>query len=149
MGLFRHGFVVLFASAAVLLTARAGDAEAPATLSLGDVSSEVVREDVDLGAMLRASFERELGGVDLRRAAPRQVRLSASLVRMDTEASLKKASVTCVVSALLIDVKRGTVVAIVEGRARAENETIAKSLERAALAGAVRSALARVPEALQ
>ena len=126
------------------------EAEAmPATVAIGYVSSEVVRSGVDLSALLRTSFEEELPGLDLRRAAPRQVLLSASLMRLDAEASADKASVTCVVSAMLIDVKRGTVFAIVEGRARVENAKVAPSLERAAMSSAVRSALARLPEAMK
>lgn len=124
-------------------------ASAPATIALGAVSSEVVRKDIDLGAWLRLSLARELGGVDLKRAAPRQVILSASLVRMDSVTTAGKVTVTCVVTALLFDVKRGTMFAALEGRARAENASVAPSLERAAMEAAVHSALARVPEAMK
>ena len=127
-----------------------GSTAAPASIALGQVSSEVVRKDVDLGALLRASLASGLVEVDLKRAAPRQAILSASLLRMDAEPSADgTTAVTCVVSAMLVDARRGTVFALLEGRARAENTSVAPALERAAMEGAVRSALARVPEAMK
>jgi hypothetical protein len=57
--------------------------------------------------------------------------------------------VVCVVSATVRDKKKGAIVAVLEGRARAENEErLAALLERAAMKSAVRGALARLPEAL-
>jgi hypothetical protein len=132
-----------------LLWGNEGRTAAPATIALGDVSSEVVRKDVDLGALLRGSLAQELALVDLTSAAPRHVILSASLVRMDAEWSAERVTVTCVVSAMLLDEKRGTVFALLEGRARAENATVVPALERAAMEGAVRSAIARLPEAMK
>jgi hypothetical protein len=120
-------------------------------ITIGEVTSAVVREDVDMNALLRGVLEQELPGVDMGgRARQRPAVLSLALVRMDrAPADENKAQVTCVVSATVRDKQKGALVAVLEGRARAENEErLVSLLERATLKSAVRGALARLPEAL-
>jgi len=127
-------------------------AASPPALTIGEVTTEVVRQDVDLGATLRTMLEQELPGVDIGRPRPKPTVLSVSLLRMERTAvpgEGNKTQVSVVVSATLRDKKKGAVVSVVEGRARAENdERLVDLLEHAALKSAVRGALARVPEAL-
>jgi hypothetical protein len=136
---------------AIALLVAPASAGAPPPVSIGEVTSEVVREDVDMSLVVRGVLEQELPGVDLGKPGkPRPAVLSLALLRMDREAAPNnKAQVTCVVSATLRDQKKGALVAILEGRARAENEeNLVALLERATLKSAVRGALARLPEAL-
>jgi hypothetical protein len=136
---------------AIALLVAPASAAAPAPVSIGEVTSEVVREDVDMSLVVRGVLEQELPGVDMGKPGkPRPTVLSLSLVRMDREAvPNNKAQVTCVVSATLRDQKKGALLAVLEGRARAENEeSLVVLLEHATLKSAVRGALARLPEAL-
>jgi hypothetical protein len=123
---------------------------APEPVAIGEVSTSVARGDVDLGAELRTMIADELRALDLRGVPPaRAAILSASLVRMDVTASGATVSVACVLSATLRDAKRGVLFAVLEGRARGEDDPRRlRALERAAMQSAVRGALARVPEAL-
>jgi hypothetical protein len=135
--------------AAILLSfAPASIAAAPSPITIGEVTSAVVREDVDMSTVVRGVLEQELPGVDVGKSRP--AILSLSLVRMDREvAPNDKTQVTCVVSATVRDRKKGALVAVLEGRARAENEErLVGLLERATLKSAVRGALQRLPEAL-
>ena len=146
----RSRLVVGLAALGMTLLPATSDA-APVPVDLGEVTSAVVREDVDMGAVLRQTLEQELPSVDMGgRPRPRPAILSVSLLQMERAPSAaSKASVTCVISATLRDKKRGAIVAVLEGRARAENEErLVLLLERAALKSAVRGALARLPEAL-
>jgi hypothetical protein len=95
-------------------------------------------------------LEQELPGVDVGKPRPKPTVLSVSLVRMErTPSGGNKAQVSVLVSATLRDKKKGAVVAVVEGRARAENEErLVELLEHATLKSAVRGALSRLPEAL-
>ena len=142
---------LLVSLVAVVVSFAPASIAAPPPITIGEVTSEVVREDVDMNLLLRGVLEQELSGVDVAKPArPRPAILSLSLVRMDREmAPNDKAQVTCVVSATVRDQKKGALLAVLEGRARAENEQrLVALLERAALKSAVRGALARLPEAL-
>lgn len=139
------------AVASMMLTLTCDVGAAPPPIAIGEVTSEVTREGVDLPLALRSVVEQELPAVDMGgRPSPRPSILSISLVRMERAASPdRKTSVVCVVSATVRDKKKGVIVAVLEGRARAENEErLAALLERAAMKSAVRGALARLPEAL-
>jgi hypothetical protein len=132
---------------ALALVALPASAAAP-SVTVGEVTSSVVREGVDLNAMLRGVVEQELPGVDVgTRAKPTIV--AFSLVSMDRTTADAKTQVSCVVSATVRDKRKGALVAVLEGRARAENEEkLVDLLERATLKSAVRGALSRLPEAL-
>ncbi len=116
-------------------------------VALGEVSTRIVRSDVDLGEVLRKAVEGELATLEVPHGGGRgPVILSASLVRMETEGD----RLSCVVSATLRTARGGTMIAIVEGRARIETQApVSLSLVRQAVEAAVRSALVRVPEALR
>jgi hypothetical protein len=137
--------VLLFAAFLFSLPASAG----PSPVTIGEVTSAVTREDSDLSALLRGAAEQELPGIELG-SKPRPSILSFSLVRMDRAAVAEnKTSVSCMVSATVRDKHKGVVLAVLEGRARAENEDrLVGLLERATLKSAVRGALARLPQAL-
>lgn len=141
----------VFAGAALSLLAAvprdAGAADAPPEVSLGEVSTSVQRGDLDLRALVRASFEEELRALDLGHAPHRRrAILSASLVRMDTLPSTDDIPVTtCVISATLRDARRGAVFAVLEGRARAGSPSDARAIVKVAVRGAV----ARIPEAMR
>jgi hypothetical protein len=72
-------------------------------------------------------------------------------MRMDrAPAPGNKTLVSCVVNGAIRDKKSGVLLAVLEGRARGENdERFAPLLERATLKSAVRGLLARLPEALE
>ncbi len=141
--------------ASLLVTALAGAAP-PQPVAIGEVTSEVLREGVDMPLAVRSVVEQELPAVDMGGRAARPAILSVALVRMerapsaDANASAnKRTSVACVVTATVRDKRKGAIVAVLEGRARAENEErFVPLLERAVLKSAVRGALARLPEAL-
>ncbi len=136
--------------ASLLLAWNVGAAPSP-PIVVGEVTSEVTREGIDLPLELRSVVEQELPAVDMAgRAKPRPAILSVSLVRMERAASAdKKTSIACVVTATVRDKRKGAIVAVLEGRARAENEErFAELLEHAVMKSAVRGALSRLPEAL-
>lgn len=123
--------------------------EKPSLIAVGEVSTNVVRSDVDLPGVLRAALAEELPTLDLSQARRRPVILSVSLVQMDTEATSAGASSTCVISATLRNKRGGNLFAVLHGRAQARD--VAKerrNAERAALRSAVQGALAHLPEAL-
>jgi len=116
-------------------------------LALGEVSSTIQRQDVDLRALLRSSAEEEIRALDLTHVpVAKRAILSMSLVRMDTAHAEGSTTVTtCVVSATLRDRRQGAIFAILEGRARGDSG----AGDRAILRTAVRGAVARIPEALR
>jgi hypothetical protein len=143
----RSSFLVV----ASILFACTADAAPPAPIAIGEVTSEVTREGVDVALELRTVVEQELPAVDMAgRPKPRPAILSVALVRLERAASAdNKTTVACFVTATVRDKRKGAIVAVLEGRARAENEDrFALLLEHAVLKSAVRGALARLPEAL-
>ena len=126
-------------------------------VALGEVSTRVVRADVDLGEVLRAAVLQQLeslqsprgdgpGGLGVIPPGRGTVILSAALVRMEVDGG----RLTCVVSAILRTARGGTMIAIVEGRAGLETQApLTLSLVRQAVEAATRAAIVRVPEALR
>ena len=144
-------FAALAVGASSLTPARvdAMDVQSVAIVAVGEVSTSVVRPDVDVPGVLRATVVEELPSIDLSRARRRPMILSVSLVRMETESTPDGPSTTCVISAALRTKKGGNLFAILEGRAKAQNGADPSfAQERLALRGAVRGALERIPEAL-
>ncbi len=134
--------------AGVVLVLAGAASAAERKVALGEVSAGVAPVSVDL---VRRTAEAELDQLDLSHAGKKErAILSLSVVRMDTRADDKNAAVTCVVSATLRTVRGGRVFAILEGRARAENDASnQKSLEASAVRAAVRGAMVHIPEALE
>jgi len=115
-------------------------------VSLGEVSTSVVRSDVDLGEVLRAAVKEQLATLETPHAERGPLILSAALVRMETDG----ARVTCVVSATLRTARGGTMLAIVEGRAGVvTDEPLTPLLARRAVEAAAHAAVVRVPDALR
>jgi hypothetical protein len=138
---------LLGAGVLVALTATTPLYAVAPSVALGEVSTRVVRADVDLGELLRAAVLEQLETLDAPRGGAKgPVILSASLVRMETDG----ARVTCVVSATLRTARGGTMIAIVEGRAGVETDApITLPLVRQAVLAAAHAAIVRVPEALR
>ncbi len=142
---------LVVASILFACSADAAPTAATAPIAIGEVTSEVTREGVDVVLELRTVVEQELPAVDMAgRPKPRPAILSVALVRMERVASAdKKTTVACLVTATVRDKRKGAIVAVLEGRARAENEDrFAPLLEHAVMKSAVRGALAHLPEAL-
>jgi hypothetical protein len=149
--LFALAFVCAVTGAASRADA-AGENEAgekPALVAVGEVSTQVLRSDVDLAGVMRAALAEELPALDLSRARRRPVILSVSLVRMETQASASGASTTAVISATLRTKRGGSLFAILEGKAQAyDGSKERRTVEQTALRSAVHGAINRIPEAL-
>jgi hypothetical protein len=119
-------------------------------VALGEVTALAAqRDDVDLAA-LRAEAEGALQSLeDSHLPRGTHAVLSVSVVRLESHAG-GSAEVSCLVSATLRDRARGSVFAILEGSARGQDDPRRmRVLERATLGAALRSAIARVPEAMK
>jgi hypothetical protein len=147
--------LVLVGAAAVLTTADAAEHDASG-VGIGEVTTRVVRTDVDLNAMLRSSLDHALHDMDAAHPTPeakprhaqRDVVLSLALQDMAVDPGAH--SVTCSVSVALRTARGGAMFAVLEGRARVGIESSrAASVEVRAIDAAVRAAVARVPDALR
>ncbi len=145
---FFRALTVLAGGALALVSTGVEAGDGPITI--GEVFSHVVRSGVDYESLLRQASEEELRALDLSRV-PRgkSVIVSVALVRLDTLAETRATDATCEVSATLRDAKRGTVFAILEGKARAKSGGAQGAVESTAVHGALHGALARIPEALR
>jgi hypothetical protein len=115
-------------------------------VALGEVSTRVVRPDVDLGEVLRASVAEQLVTFEAPHADRERVILSLALVRMESDG----AWVTCVVSATLRTARGGTILAMLEGRARLESSSpLSPGLARRAVEAAAHATMVRIPDALR
>jgi hypothetical protein len=136
--------------------AAAGDPGAAAPVTLAEVASQVepgATRLQNLTALLRHRVEAEIGAIDwTKEGLRRRYTLSASVVRLDTSRSDAGLQVSCTVSAAVRDTERGTLLAIVQGKARVEGAGPAgpgAEAERSALAGAVRGAITAVSQAIR
>jgi hypothetical protein len=106
-------------------------------------------ERPELKRELEAALRGELDKLDLS-AAKEQFVLGAKLVELQSVAARGRVEATCVISAELVRKKGGSLRAMFRGRARAVDAAgTRQSAERAALQGAVRSAVRRLPEAIR
>jgi hypothetical protein len=149
------GLVALVSSALLAEPGRAGDAKAArAPVTLAEVASQVDASATrlrNLTDLLRQDVEAELRAIDWQRAkVRRRYRISAALVTLSsTTTGEHTLRASCVVSAAVRD-DRGVLLAIVEGRARAEDApSAAERAERDALSAAARSAIKAVPESIR
>lgn len=131
---------LLLAAAAMLSGA---DANASAcSLSLGEVTAPPAAMGVDLPAF-KSAAEGELRIVDVSKLhKTRHVLVSLAVI------GAEQAPVGCTVNALLRDAKTGNMLAVIEGKAKAEGSG-SESLRREVLRAALHNAVARIPEALQ
>lgn len=128
-------------------------------VTLAEVASRVDAKSVslpNLTELLRADVETELSAIDWAREGARQSYLiSASVVRLKAERSGDTLHATCAVSATIRDKQRGTLIAIVEGRARAEQVHArpgahpSLGVERDALSGAAQSTVGAIAKAIR
>jgi hypothetical protein len=120
----------------------AGDANAADTsLALGEVAVPPVSSGVDRAA-LKSAAEGELLGVDASRLRKkRTVVVSVAII------GASQSPFGCTVNALLRDAKTGNMLAITEGRAKAEGDANPE-LRKQVLRAAVRSAVSQIPAAL-
>jgi hypothetical protein len=127
---------VLIALAALALapTAGAGDDR----IALGEVSVATPAPGLD-DATVKTTAEHEIKSVDVRKVK-RRVVVSVAVHGSD-------APIALTVNATLRDRKSGNMLAVIEGRARADGEGSAR-VRRAVLRAAVRSAVRQIPEAL-
>jgi len=131
---------------------RAGEAAAQA-VTLAEVTTQVdpaATHLPDLKDVLRRSVEAELRIIDWgKEGLRRRYKLSAAVMRLETASSGGVQRSSCSVSTAVRD-ERGKLLAIIEGRARAEEPGVgAASTERGALEGAVQGAIRRLPEAIR
>ena len=100
---------------------------------------------------VRKQAEAELASLDWGHHKPsRKFKLSASVTKLEGTRERGVAAASCTVTAAIRDAERGTLLAVVEGRARAEAEpTAAKIALQDALDGAIRGAIGSVPAAIR
>jgi hypothetical protein len=135
--------LVLLGAAVVLAPAAAAERD----LVVGEVTSRVARPDIDVTALVRASFDRALRDLELK---PNGKRVVASVAVQDIAVDAASRSVICSVSVVLRAARGGAMFATLEGRARV-GMTSARGTgaEGRAIDAAVHAALARAPEALR
>lgn len=130
---------LLLAGAAVMAGGEANASDS--SLSLGEIAAPPAAMGVDLPAFKTAA-EGELRSVDISKLRKhRNVLVSVAITGRD------QAPFGYTVNALLRDAKTGTMLAILEGRAKADgvaNESLRRQVLHAALHGAV----TKIPEAL-
>lgn len=123
--------------------ASAGDASASDTsIALGEVGVPPVSSGVDQAALKNAA-EGELRGIDRSRLRKRRnVVVSVAII------ASSQAPFGCTVNAALRDAKTGTMFAIIEGRAHADQGDASSELRQRVMRAAVHSALRQIPAAL-
>jgi hypothetical protein len=130
--------------APLVLAAAISSGEASASepsIVLGEVAVPPSSSGVDR-AMLKTAAESELRVVDMSHLRKhRNVVVSVAII------GAQRSPYACTVSALLRDAKTGTMLAILEGRARAEG-AVNPELRNQVLRAAVRSAVLQIPDAL-
>ena len=145
----RLGRVWLAAALAALVLHPGRLRAAEPAVGLGEVATRVSRANVDLAAVVRRAFERELALLALDTPRERYV-LSASLVRLDGKIMSGGGQVECIISAVLREKKSGAIHAIIEGRAKAEGDVSGSpAAERSAIEAAVRGAVNGLPQAVR
>lgn len=136
------------------LDARAAAASA-AGVSIGDVQiapdASTPNEALpDLGRALRAALTDELSHVAGLSQVKRALIVSATLTRLSSERRDERTKATATISLALRRADDQVLFAELRGRASVEESTTnTASLRRAALQGAVRGAVARLPEVVQ
>jgi hypothetical protein len=133
-----------FLAASVVVTAlAAGDANASDTsVAIGEVASPPVSSGVDR-ASLKSAAERELRQVDSSRLRKhRKVVVSVAML------GALEAPFGCTVNAVLRDAKTGTMLAVIEGSARAEGNTTTDIVRQQVVRAALRNAVRQIPAAL-
>ncbi|MFO0761863.1 MAG: hypothetical protein U0359_35810 [Byssovorax sp.] len=132
----------------------APDRSATPPVTLGEVAASPAEGSTrlsNLGELLRRDLEAELGAVDWKaEGLRRRYTLSAAVVRVSSAPDGdRNVRASCTVSASIRDAERSAVLAIVEGKAKADGPGAMDDAERDALAGAVHGAIRALPEAIR
>jgi hypothetical protein len=143
----------VWAVAALLLagtvTTAASAAEARRAPVAIEVSAPVPRADLDLAPLMQTTAESEVGKLELEVPKDARLVLSVVLIRIESTKTAEGARVSAVVAATLRDAKRGSIFAVLEGRARTETPKVMPEVERAAVRAAVQGAVHRLPDAIR
>lgn len=126
----------------------------PAPVTLAEIATPpqaAGERAAGLREQIRKTAEAELAAIDWSgHSIRKRYKLSASVTKLDRKREGALSMATCTVTAAIRDAERGTLLAIVEGRARAEAQgSDAPTLESDALEGAVRGAITRLPATLR
>jgi hypothetical protein len=142
--LYRAGMLRRLVLSIAILLAAAGSAQAAdRAVIVGEVTSSVVRADLDLRAILRDAADRELRTMPIARAgAARPVIASIRLARLEATES----SSSCSVTIALRRARGGALIGMLEGSARVDDPSFTG--QRTAVVAAVKSALSRLGAAL-
>jgi hypothetical protein len=133
---------------------KAGTAPKP-PVTVAEVESRVDAASLSLQnptELLKKDVEAEIAALDWSKAPARRLyKLSAAIVALEsTKIDGKMARTSCTVSVSIREAKGGTLLAIMQGRARVEDAlTASAGAQRDALTGAVRGAVAGIPEAIR
>jgi len=136
-------------------TASSDPTQAKTPVTLAEVASRVDGAALpNVVELLRSDVESEIAAIDWDKTGLRnktkKYTVSAAVVRLDSKREADGLKATCTVSATLREAKTGTLLAIVEGRAQAEEAPSAGArAQRGALAGAARGAVTALPEAIR
>ena len=125
---------------AVAIGAEGARAASDSEIALSEVAPPPPNSGVDQAA-LKTAAEGEIKKIDGSRTRGRKVLVSVALVPRDDA----PVSFTC--NATLRDAKSGAMIAIIEGRARAEGNATA-DLKNQVVRAALHSAVRRIPDAL-
>jgi len=137
----RFTLPLLLAIFALLTVVAPADAASSSSIALGTVAAPAEASGVDRTA-LKMAAETELRDVDASHVKkPRNVVVSVAV----SEGVASPAAFT--VSAVVIDAKSGSMIAVLSGRARAEGHTAAEARGRV-LRAAVHNAVSQIPTAL-
>ena len=117
-------------------------------ITLDRVTTKIARKEPNLLKFFRDEIAKQLPTIQLQSTHDPLI-LSVSLVELETSSSGRRATSSCVVSAILRKKEGGALVAVVRGKGKAEDSISAKSEnEIAALRAAVSSTLKAIPKAL-
>jgi hypothetical protein len=143
-------FAAAIALIALAMPVDTVSAKVRAPVAVGKVSTKLKGHWLK-PAELRRVVERELAQIDLTQVkTDDRFVLEATVTKLETRSTAERTEAMCVVSGMLTRKSGGAVRAILRGRARAQDgPKKVQAAERAAVEGAVRSALSRVEEALQ
>jgi hypothetical protein len=154
---FRAMSLVLAVGAAPIvapLTASGAPSPKP-PVTVAEVESRVDAASLSLQnpiELLKNDVETEIAALDWSKAPARRLyKVSAAIVTLESKkVDGTMARTSCTVSVSIREAKGGTLLAILEGRARVEDAlTASAGAQRDALTGAVRGAVAGIPEAIR
>lgn len=139
----------LAALALFALSSSAANAAKTKLLSIGEVVATAPKAKGKIN-LVRSALEQELDTIDWRKPTKNKPYVvSVSVVNLETETTREKVATTCELSTTVRSAKDGSVVVILNQKARAENEVAyARSVEDGAIRAATTAAIRKIPAAL-